>query len=83
MHTEIIDLDGTDISGGTSALTNVWVRKLHFLRTRICIGTPEIKATSFLLDETRTPICHSFFHPGGIKALLDEKSVTEDKQLII
>jgi len=47
------------------------------------MGTPEMKATSFLLDETRTPICHSFFHPGGIKALLDGTSATEDKQIII
>jgi hypothetical protein len=39
-----------------------------------------MKATSFLLDETRTPICHSLFHPGGIKALLDEKLATEDKK---
>ena len=28
-----------------------------------------MKATSFLLDETRTPICHSLCHPGGFKAL--------------
>jgi hypothetical protein len=38
------------------------------------MGTPEIKATSFLLDETRTPICHSLCHPGGIKALLEKKN---------
>ena len=39
------------------------------------MGTPEIKATSFLLDETRTPICHSLSHPGGIKALWIRGSV--------
>jgi len=70
VHTEIIDLNNMDISGDTSVLTGMeGAEKIHFLRTRRCIGTPEIKATSFLLDETRTPICQSLCHPGGFKAL--------------
>ena len=39
------------------------------MRMRRLMGTPDMKATSFLLDETRTPICHSLCHPGGFKAL--------------
>jgi len=31
-------------------------------------GTAEIKANSFPLP-ARTPQCHAFIHPGGIKAL--------------
>lgn len=41
----------------------------HFPRTRSLIGTPEIKATSLLVDATRTPICHSGWKPGGANAL--------------
>ena len=38
-------------------------------RTRRVRGTPEMNATSFLLEATRTPMCHSLWKPGGVKAL--------------
>lgn len=33
----------------------------YFPRTCKVTGTPEINATSFLLEETRTPMCHSLW----------------------
>lgn len=38
-------------------------------RTLRVKGMAEMKATSLLLDFTRTPTCHSSFQPGGFRAL--------------
>jgi hypothetical protein len=58
MHAEIVYLDCAEISAEALVSNDdgkiVW--KSHFMRTRRLIGTPDMKATSFLLDETRTPI---------------------------
>ena len=58
MHTEIIYLDSTEVSAEAVVSNDeVYIAwKSHFMRTRRLIGTPDMKATSFLLDETRTPI---------------------------
>jgi hypothetical protein len=44
-------------------------RKAYRLRTRISILIPEIKATSFPVLATRTPMCQSGTYPGAVNAL--------------
>jgi len=39
------------------------------LRTRISILIPEMKATSFPVLATRTPMCQSGTYPGAVSAL--------------
>jgi hypothetical protein len=39
------------------------------LRTRISILIPEMKATSFPVLATRTPMCQSGTYPGAVNAL--------------
>ena len=46
-----------------------WSLLTYFARTRSVIGTPDINATSFLFEATRTPICQSLWYPGGFNAL--------------
>lgn len=50
-----------------------------FLRTRIAIGTAEIKATSFRETDARTPTCHSLVQPGARSALKRLVSFQERK----
>ena len=42
----------------------------HFWYILIFAGTAEIKPINLLFFATRTPTCHSLFHPGGINAHL-------------
>lgn len=37
----------------------ITIEMSYFPRTRNVSGTPEMKATSFLFEDTRTPICQS------------------------
>lgn len=41
----------------------------HLDRTRRWTGIPEMKATSFLVVLTRTPMCQLGIQPGGLRAL--------------
>lgn len=61
MDAEIIDLADEDNSGGrvNKKKKDIKVGATHLPRTRNVIGTPEINATNFLFDDTRTPMCHS------------------------
>jgi len=44
-------------------------REAYRLRTRISILIPEMKATSFPVLATRTPMCQSGTYPGAVSAL--------------
>lgn len=61
VHAEVIDL--TDVYHSKMARQQkgkgTCFRKTYCLRTRRVIGTPEMNATNFLFEDTRTPICHS------------------------
>lgn len=37
------------------------IKDTHCPRTRRVMGTPDMNATSFLLEETRTPMCQSLW----------------------
>jgi hypothetical protein len=70
MNAEIVDLNGSEATGVAEVIPRIKERRnTHFPRTRSVRGTPDIKATSFLFDETRTPMCHSLWYPGGFRAL--------------
>jgi hypothetical protein len=70
VHAEIVDFADRD-NAAESMSRNRYMknREIYFFRTRSIIGTPEMKAMSFLLEVIRTPICHSWWYPGGVSAL--------------
>lgn len=60
VHAEVVDLADTYHPGTARQMgRGMWFGETYCLRTRRVIGTPEMNATSFLFEETRTPTCHS------------------------
>lgn len=49
----------------------------YLARTRTSILIPEMKATSFFVFCTRTPMCQSGKYPGAVRAL--EEGISERK----
>lgn len=72
VNTEVVNLRNIhhtddDLSG---CFANEMLHLTYFLRTFRVIGTPEMNATNFLVVTRRTPMCHSLWYPGGMRALV-------------